>query len=168
MGCPVEVAPSIGRPISKVVSIISGAKGFMVVWGRIQKHIRICFRMNSAFRGRCLTDEQKRKKLARRSRCSWCEWRTIAIWRAAVSRSRGLWIGNVQSVAAQIPRVGKGSVPSRYWASVKTRDRLLARPVNLRRPLSAWGSPKWNSAVARILSGSHASLACTVRYPQKK
>src|SRR5260221_4539370 len=47
-------------------------------------------------------------------------------------------------------------------ANKPIRARLLARPVNLRRPLSAWGSAKRNNAVARILSGSPDSLACTV------
>ena len=46
--------------------------------------------------------------------------------------------------------------------------RLFARPVNLRRALSAWGSQKWNKTVARILSGSHGSLALDRAIAPKK
>ena len=41
MGCPVEVAPIIGRPISKAVSIISGAIGFIAVPGLIEYRLEI-------------------------------------------------------------------------------------------------------------------------------
>src|SRR5262245_39456458 len=44
MGCPVEVAPSIGRPISRTVSISSGAIGFMTASGPMQTYRNlICF-----------------------------------------------------------------------------------------------------------------------------
>ena len=115
MGCPVEVAPRIGRPISKVVSIINGAKGFMVVWGRIQKHIRICFRMNSTFRGRCLTDEQKGRKLARRSRS---EWRTIAIWTKSKIRDSLDWGGTV-------------SVPSHFLLDTRIENYAMTSILEL-------------------------------------